>query len=100
MWKVIVAAALRGKRLRKRQWTLDKRSVFTLMQEANDYLRGKYFIREGAVYYNFRIEQRKGQVVSMPDDEYYYYQVVSCDRLVSWQAGYNEVIASGTAIEF
>ena len=96
----IIIAGIRGRRLRKIDWCPKTISVFEAMKEVEEELSGKYYLKGTLLYYDFHIQQREGVTVGMKDGEHYYYQVVTCERLVSWQTGYDDIIKTQTPIKF
>lgn len=79
-------------RLRKYMWTDE--NVFKSMKELNEFFKGKRICRKGDVFYNFTIAQHEGKVMSA--DNPYYYQIITCERFVSWQKGYKDIIDNTT----
>lgn len=98
--EAIIIAGIKGKRLRKIDWCPKTISVFEAMKEVEEELSGKYYLNGTLLYYDFHIQQREGVTVGMKDGEHYYYQVVTCERLVSWQTGYDDIIKTQTPIKF
>ena len=75
-------------RLRKWEWT--DGNIFKSMEKLNAFFKGKRITHKGDVFYNFAIEQREGKVVGA--ERPYYYQIITCDRIISWEKGYDEVV--------
>ena len=78
--------------LRKYMWTDE--NIFKSMKELNEFFKGKRICYNGDVFCNFNIAQYEGKVVGA--DHPFYYQVITCKRLISWEKGYQEILDNTT----